>query len=178
MSLRILFPHPAVASALCLALLAGCGGDDNANSVPSENGDAEVSQTPEQAHDPHDVPLTEQEIAQLKAETAQYSDAIDHIRQYRETIQQETTQGDPAKAHRALDKLEVVLQRLPEAARDSGVPKEKWQEVNETAQKLRELFNQVHANIDAGENPNYEAVSQEVDQSIETLAAIEPEKAK
>jgi hypothetical protein len=122
------------------------------------------------------VPLTEEEIARLKEETARYEDAIAHIRQYQQTIQQEATAGEPAKAHRALDNLDVVLERLPEVARDSGVPRDRWQEVNETAQKLRELFDQVHVRIDAGENPDYQSVADEIDQGIQTLATIEPEQ--
>lgn len=142
-----------------------------------EDPKAAADKTPktEGAADPHDVPLTEQEIARLKKDTAKYEDAIQHIKDYQKTIKEEATGGEPAKAHRALDNLDVVLERLPEAAQNSGVPKEKWQEVNETAQKLRDLFNKVHANIDAGEDPNYDAVADEIDQGIKTLSSIQPE---
>lgn len=162
-------------SLLALAMLVGCGQQETAttNGGASPGGEQSAG-----AHDPHDVSLTEEEIAQLKADTARYADAIDHIEQYQATIQQETTTGEPAKAHRALDHLDIVLNRLPEAARDSGVPKERWQELNETAQQLRDLFNQVHANIDDGQKPNYEAVAEEINQGIKTLSAIEPQPSK
>lgn len=168
-----MFSLPTAAVAfVALGLMIGCGQNEQANTrddAPGEQADGEA------APDPHDVPLTEEEIAQLKQDTARYEDAIEHIQQYQATIQHETTAGEPAKAHRALDNLDVVLERLPEAARDSGVPKEKWQEVNETAQKLRDLFNQVHTNIDAGEAPNYEAVEDEIERGVGALAAIQPE---
>jgi hypothetical protein len=172
MLMRInLFPSLA-AGILAVGLLVGCNRSEQAD----VNG---VATSPEaapsgEAHDPHDVPLTEDEIAQLKEETAQYEAAIERIQQYQETIERETTAGEPAHAHRALDNLDVVLERLPEAASNSGVPRDRWQEVNETAQKLRDLFNQVHANIDAGEDPDYASVAEEIDQGIQTLAAIEP----
>jgi len=156
--------HLFVVALVSLGLATGCGNDNDEK--PDGKGDAAV-------HDPHDVPLTEEEIAQLKADTAQYQDAVDRIQQYQKTIQQETTGGEPAKAHRALDNLDVVLERLPEAAKNSGVPKEKWQEVNETGQALRDLFNQVHANIDDGKDPNYETVADQIDAKIAALAAIE-----
>lgn len=166
------FSFPAFAI-VAIGLIVGCGRTEQADTKATMSREQDESSD---AYDPHDMPLTAEEIAQLKEETAQYEDAIEHIQQYQRTIQQETTQGKPAKGHRALDNLDVVLERLPAAARDSGVPREKWQEVNETAQKLRDLFNQVHANIDAGTDPNYDAVAAEIEQGIETLAAIEAEQ--
>lgn len=175
MLIRMLSLSTIAAALVAIGLVAGCSQNEQANTdVDAPDEQAQNDATP----DPHDVPLTEEEIAQLKQHTAQYDSAIEHIQQYQATIQQETTGGEPAKAHRALDNLDVVLEHLPEAARDSGVPKEKWQTVNETAQKLRDLFNQVHANIDAGTDPNYEAVADEIDQGIQTLAAIEPDVAE
>lgn len=172
MSMRM-FSFPLLSAIIiAVALLTGCGRTEEA----ATNGDAAVQtgQAPP-VHAHHDTPLTADEIALLQEETAQYRDAVQHIKQYQETIRQETTAGEPAEAHRALDNLDVVLERLPAAARDSGVPKGKWQEVNETAQKLRDLFNQIHANIDAGTDPNYGAVADPIEQGIAKLAAIEPE---
>lgn len=175
MLIRMFFLPTVAVAFVAMGLMVGCSQNEQANTDADAPGEPAQDGAPA---DPHDVPLTEEEIAQLKQDTARYEDAIEHIQQYQATIQQETTSGEPAKAHRALDNLDVVLERLPEAARDSGVPKEKWQEVNETAQKLRDLFNQVHANIDAGTDPNYEAVADEIDQGVGTLAAIEPDTAE
>ena len=65
-----------------------------------------------------------------------------------------------------------MLQWLPEIAQSNHVPKEHWQTVGENAQELRDLFNEVHANIDAGKAPDYTAVGGAVDQAIAELAAI------
>jgi DNA repair exonuclease SbcCD ATPase subunit len=170
---RMFSLQPVLAIVVATALLIGCGQSSDRQQTPIEG---KTPQASSEAADPHDVPLTEEEIARLKEETARYEDAIAHIRQYQRTIQQEATAGEPAKAHRALDNLDVVLERLPEAARDSGVPRDRWQAVNETAQNLRELFDQVHARIDAGETPDYESFADEIDRGIQTLAAIEPEQ--
>ena len=173
-----IFPDTALAAIVSTALLVGCGQNADEDPQPT-GGQTHPSSGGSSEHaDPHDVPLTEAEIAQLKADTADYKAAIEHIQQYQQTIERETTAGAPAKAHRALDNLDVVLERLPEAAQESGVPRERWQEVNETAQKLRDLFNEVHARIDAGEAPDYAAVADEVEQGIQTLAAVEPEQAQ
>lgn len=143
--------------------LPGCGG--GADTPEAKNGDAAQS-------DPHDVPLTDEEIAALKEENSKYQDAIASIKQYRDTIKQECEAGHPAKAHRPLDNLDVVLEHLPKAAQNSEIPKEKWEDVNTTSQKLRDLFNQVHANIDGGKEPDYASVADEVDAAIAKLEGI------
>lgn len=152
-----------------MGLLVGCDRTEPRGSEP------EPHPRSGETTDIHDHPLTEAEIDQLKQETADYETAIEHIQKYQQTVQAKTTAGNPAEAHRALDHLDIVLERLTEAARDSGVPKQKWQEVNETARELQDLFNQVHANIDAGKDPDYESVAEEIDRRIAALAAIEPE---
>lgn len=162
--------------ALGAGLLIGC-----AQETPPVNETAKSEkQTPDQpgvAHDPHDVPLTDEEKEQLRQETATYAAAVQHIQSFRDTVRQETTEGEPAYAHRALDKLDLVLERLPEVAAESGVPRDQWETVTTASQQLRDLFNQVHANIDEGKTPDYEAVSDEIDQNVEKLAAIETEPA-
>lgn len=161
-------------AAASLGLLVGCGQSESPDSAaPSTHDAAHHAAGP--ADDLHDHPLTEEEIATLTQETADYEAAVERIEQYQQTIEQKTTAGNPAEAHRALDNLDVVLNRLPDAARDSGVPRAKWREVNETAQELQELFNQIHARIDAGEDPNYASLAEEIDRHIAALAAIEPE---
>lgn len=169
---RMYLFHASLLAVTSIALLSGCGQTESTDSeVPSAPASGEVT-------DIHDHPLTEAEIAQLKRETADYEVAIEHIQEYQQTIQQKTTEGNPAEAHRALDNLDVVLERLPEAARDSGVPRQKWQEVNESAQELQDLFNRVHANIDAGNDPDYQSVAEEIDRRVALLAAIEPESSE
>ena len=156
---------------VCLGLIVGCG-----QSQPTDNNataDNQSNETPGEHADPHDVPLTDAEIDKLREDTALWAAAVEHIQKYRDTIKTETTGGTPAKAHRALDLLDHVLQGLPEIAQNSNVPKDDWQSIGENSQKLRDAFNVVHANIDDGKAPGYEAVAAEIDAAVEVLAAIE-----
>jgi hypothetical protein len=170
-----------IAAILGLSGLMGCGGgDDTATDTTTttppvttpDGGATDGTADGGEAVDPHDVPLTEEEIATLKEDTAEYQAAVDHIKQYRDTIRDETTGGEPAKAHRALDNADWVLQWLPEVAQNSNVPKEQWETVGENAQKIRDLFNQVHANIDEGKDADYGAVAADVDAAVAALEGV------
>ena len=165
-----------LAAIVSLALIAGCN-NNTPEPAADETPSTTATSTPAEHADPHDVPMTEEEIAQLKKETETWDASIERIQSLKETIEKETTEGEAAKAHRALDQLDVVLESLPEAAQKSNVPKEQWQTVGEAAQKLRDNFNKVHANIDAGQAPDYAAVAGEIDTAISQLTAINAEPA-
>ena len=60
-----------------------------------------------------------------------------------------------------MDQADLVLQWLPQIARDSGVPKEHWEEINTTANDLRTLFEKVHQNIDDQKHPDFASVAQD-----------------
>jgi uncharacterized protein YqeY len=153
--------------AICIIpFLAGCG-TDGSQPAPSAASDAQQAAP---AHDPDDVPITEADVER----PANYAAAVARIRSYRDTIRDEVAAGRPTKAHRPLDELDIVLNWLPEIARDSNVPKENWESINTTAQQLRELMGKVHAQIDAGEKPDYEAVASDVEQAIEHLEQVQP----
>lgn len=166
-----------------LALLAGCGGGGSesttgtADTTTAGAGDTSAGET--SAHvDPNDIPPTEAEIQALRDQLSTWDAAIAQIQEYRDTIRDETTAGTPAKAHRSLDMLDYVLQWLPEIAQSSNVPREQWETIGTNAQTLRDLFNQVHAHIDAGEDPDYGAVSDQIDEAVDALAAIEGQAAE
>ena len=151
-----------IVAVLSCAALVGCGGQPGV--PPSSSTDAA---TP----DPHDVPITEAAVDLPKT----YADAIPRIQAYRDTIRAEAQGTVPAKAHRALDELDIVLDKLPTIARDSGVPKENWETINTTARELRDLFNQVHTAIDDQRTPDYAAVAAPIEQAIERLAGFAPQ---
>ncbi|MFZ5832671.1 MAG: hypothetical protein ACOY3P_21495 [Planctomycetota bacterium] len=151
-------------------VLAGC--NQSAQAPPANDG---TSATEGDDYNPHDVPITEEQKAELRQQTAKFADAVATIKQFRNEIEQETAAGIPAnpfKAHQALDKADLLLQWLPEIARNSGVPKEQWETVNTSANDLRTLFEQVHQNIDNKQDPNFPAVAGEIDQKIAGLEAI------
>jgi hypothetical protein len=156
-------PLRALISPLVAVILAGCGGPE-AKPVA-----APPATAPAQA-DPDDVPITEADVQR----PAGYGEALARIEGYRDTIRDEIAAGRPTKAHRALDELDIVLNWLPAIARDSGVPKDRWEAVNTTAQQVRDLFNQVHSRIDAGQAPNFAAIGDDVEKSIAELRSESP----
>lgn len=131
--------------------------------------------TAEDDYDPHDAPISEEQKTALRERAAVFADAVAVIEELRNDVEQETAAGipdDPYKAHQALDKVDLVLQWLPEIARDSHIPKEHWEAINTTANDLRTLFEQVHQNIDSKQHPDFAAISGQVDEKIGELEAI------
>ena len=154
---------------LCFVSVGGCGPTQSGD--PGATGDqADVASAA--TADPHDIPLTDEEINQLRDATVMWAAALERIQEFAATIKLETTSGTPAKAHRALDLVDYVLQWLPDIAQTSKVPKDHWQAIGENTQALRDAFNVLHANIDAGKEPGYETVAAEIKVAVETLAAI------
>jgi hypothetical protein len=156
-------PFRALVSPFVALILAGCGG-------PEAEPDAAPPGTAPANADPDDVPITETDVQR----PANYGEAISRVEGYRDTIRDEIAAGRPTKAHRALDELDIVLNWLPAIARDSGVPKDRWEAVNTTAQQVRDLFNQVHSRIDAGQDPDYAVIADGVEKSIAGLRAESP----
>lgn len=159
-----------------LLLSVGCK-EQSAKNDGKSTADQAVAVTPAQEYNPHDAPLTEQQKAQLKEDTKQFSAAVAKIKEFRDATEAETKDGIPAnpyKAHQALDQVDLVLQWLPQIGRDSGIAKEHWEQINTTASDLRTLFEKVHQNIDDQKHPDFAAVAAEIDQQLARLEAIAP----
>jgi hypothetical protein len=150
--------------ATVLLCLAGCGGPTE---EPKDQA-AEPAQAAAPAHDPDDVPITEADVKL----PANYADAIPQIKGYRETTRAAIEAGTPSKAHRSLDEIDIVLDKLPSIAKDSGIPIERWEAINLAAKDLRNLFNQVHSAIDEKREPDYKAVAEPIDQAIDKLEQV------
>ncbi len=157
--------------AACFAgvvFLSGCG-ETNPQPPAQPQGPAAGPRADATApQDPDDVPITEADVRR----PADFPEAVTRVKGYRDTIRDEIAAGRPTKAHRALDELDIVLNWLPEIARDGNVPRDRWEAVNTTAQQVRELFNKVHTNIDAKQNPDYASVSKDIDQAIGRLDEV------
>jgi hypothetical protein len=154
----------------CSLALSGCGKTDQ----QATGGSSAVAEG-EDDYNPHDVPITEEQQAELREQTAQFADAVAKLKQFRNEVEQETAAGipeNPFKAHQALDQADLVLQWLPEIARNSGVAKEHWEAVNISANELRTLFEKVHQSIDNKQDPNFAAVAEAIDQEVADLEAI------
>ena len=122
------------------------------------------------ASDHEEVAITEADIDM----PANYSDALTRIASYRDTIRNSVEAGAASAAHRPLDELDIVLDKLPWIAKASGIPKEHWETVNLTGQELRGLFNQIHSAIDGKREPDYKAVAEPIEQAITKLKQVAP----
>ena len=167
----------------CLAACVGCrkqsqnspaeGAGQDGHSQDRNGAESDVA-------DPHDVPLTAEQKQELRDETKKFADAVGRVSQLRNTVREETKAGlpeNPLEVHQALDKVDLVVQWLPEIARNSGVPKEHWVAVNTAADDLRELFDKVHQNIDTKADPDFPSVAAQIDQRIgelEVIAQVQP----
>ncbi len=174
--MNVRFPFVVLLSVAVVSLgfMIGCGPQDPAGSDPdaaqSDEGDNQAGQI-----DPHDVPITEEQEQQLRKETATLAGAVAKIKEFRDTVERETQDGipeNPFDAHQALDKADIIVQWLPQIARDSGVAKEHWETVNIAANELRESFDKVHQNIDDKVDPDFASVKQQMDAKIVELEAI------
>lgn len=146
-----------------LALLAGCG--DGAAPAPAGSAGAPQDSG---MHDPDDAHVTAQEVERPK----DFAAAVARIEQYRDRIRDEIAAGRPAKVHRPLDEAVFVLRWLPEIARDSGIARSHWEEVNTLAQEIEAALDRVHARIDAQQDPDFASVAAEVQRAIDRLKAI------
>ena len=159
----------ATAVLAAIAVIVGCG----QNSPPSaDRPPASKAATPQEHHDPDDVAITEADVKM----SANYADAIARLKAYRDTIRTNIEAGTPTKAHRSLDEQNIVLNKLPQIARDSGVPKTDWEAVNVTAKDLRALFDQLHEAIDAQRKPDYAAVADKIEAALKKLEGLTPDQ--
>jgi hypothetical protein len=103
---------------------------------------------------------------------ADYPEALKRVGGYRDQIRDAILAGDLMKAHHPLDEADLVLNRLPEIARDSGVPRRHWEQVVVAAEDLNERFGELHAEIDAGRAPNYATLKKPIDSAIARLTDV------
>ena len=161
---------------LALLLIVGIVGCNPAkqDQVTKSGGDKPAAEK-KSDYNPHDVPITEEQKAELRKETAKFPAAVAKVKEFRNATEVETKNGipqNPHNAHQALDKADLLLQWLPGIARDSGVPSEKWESVTTTANDLRTLFEEVHQNIDNKKDPNFASVAGKIDQKIADLEKV------
>ena len=166
----------SVRISLALLLLAGVVGCSPSPQNQATKGGGDKPAVKEKSdYNPHDVPITEEQKAELRKETAKFPDAVAKVKEFRNATETETKNGipqNPHNAHQALDKADLLLQWLPGIARDSGVPVEQLEAVTTTANDLRTLFEQVHQNIDNKKDPNFAGVAAEIDKKIAELEKV------
>lgn len=150
-----------VCASMLLAVHAGCQqsatSSDTAGDTPALV-DNEEEETPITAAD---VPLP-----------ADYADAVKRLFEYREAVRRAVASGHLHDAHRPLDETNIALERLPAIAKASGVPRRKWETIVVAADDLAEALDAIHADIDAGRSPDYEAHAPAIDDALHRLETI------
>lgn len=142
-----------------LAALVGC--QPVASSATSDVAKPEAA-------DPNDVPITEADVDL----PVSYPIAVERIAGFRDAIRAAVESGHHGRAHRPLDEADIVLRRLPEIARDSGVPRRSWEQVVVASEDLNELWGEIHTAIDAHQTPDYAARRNAIDDAVERLARV------
>jgi len=158
---------------ISFALLAGCGQSDPEPSAADDGTPA--AEAGDDEYNPHDVPLTEEQKQQLREQVVDIPKAVEVLQQLRDATERQTKDGipeNPYEVHQSLDKADLVLSWLREITTDSGVAKEHWEEVNTTANDLRNLFDRVHQNVDSKRDPDFASVAGEIDAKLARLVEI------
>ena len=120
------------------------------------------------AHVDDDVAVTEADVDM----PADFAAAVDRIKDYRARIFAAVAAGTPHDAHRPLDEMDIVIGKLMPIARDSGVPRGDWEEVNVARREVRAQFDLVHVAIDHDERPDMAAVQPAIAAAIERLEDV------
>ena len=112
--------------------------------------------------------LSEKDIAMPK----DYSSAIARIKKCRAAIEEEIVAGHLDAVHAPLDEATIILGKLMSLARDSGVPKSQWQEINVAAKDLRKRFDGLHSAIERKQRFDFKATAPPIDQAIRRLELV------
>ncbi|HWB11237.1 MAG TPA: hypothetical protein VG826_18555 [Pirellulales bacterium] len=148
----------------CAALaLVGSGCNDTGLSGPTKPTADAVSPV-----NPDDVPITEAEVPV----PASYAEAVERLAGYRDAIRQAVESGQYGKAHRPLDETNITIERLPDIARSSDMPRRHWEQVVTASEDLGEALDQIHTQIDAGGKADYAPHAEAIDDAIARLQAI------
>ncbi len=173
MSIRLPIFHVLSLAFAGIVFLAGCGPSDQ--EPPATGGGTPAAETGDDDYNPHDVPITEEQKQQLREQAVDLPKAVEILQQLRDATERESKDGipeNPYKVHQSLDKADLVLSWLREITEDSGVAKEHWEEINTTANDLRNLFDKVHQNVDNKQDPDFASVAEEIDAKLARLAEI------
>lgn len=117
-------------------------------------------------HDGHH--LCEKDIQMPK----DFASAVARIKACRKTIGEEVAEGHFEEVHAPLDEASIILGKLMPIARDSGVPKSRWREVNIAATDLRKQLGNLHTALDKNAKIDFKTASVPIDQAIKRLETV------
>jgi hypothetical protein len=117
------------------------------------------------SHDDHH--LCEADIDMPK----DFATAVSRIKTCRTTIAEEVAEQHWDELHAPLDEATIITNKLTTIARDSGIPKAKWQEINLAAKELKKQLGDMHTAIDKAGKVDFVRYSKSIDAAIGRLEA-------
>ncbi|MBX7165952.1 MAG: hypothetical protein K1X74_06345 [Pirellulales bacterium] len=188
MSTHILWFGSLIVLALAIGGFAGCSksdtgtpaeehheGDGHEHEGEHFEGDGHDHSKDGAAHDDHDdtdhehAHLTEAEILM----PAEFPAAVARLKTCNESLQAAIKLGDVHKAHAPVDELVVLAGKLTSIARDSGVPKTHWKDINLLAKELDTQLDALHDALDRDETTGYDTIGPQIDAAIAQLSTFE-----
>lgn len=115
----------------------------------------------------HGAHLTEADIEMPK----DFVSAVARIKKCRATIGEEAAEQHWGELHEPVDEATIITNKLMVIARDSGVPKAKWEAINLAARELKKQFGAVHVTIEKTGKVDFAKYSKSIDTSIQQLEA-------
>lgn len=102
-----------------------------------------------------------------------YAQTVARLSDCRDAIRNAIAAGDFERAHHPLDEIDWLLNRLPQLARASGIPRREWETVVVSGEDLGESLGEIHADIDAGRTPDFAVRAKAIDDALTRLQAVD-----
>jgi len=97
---------------------------------------------------------------------------VARIKKCRYSIQEELAAGHMNEVLRPIDEATIILNKIMPIARESGVPKAQWQEVNLAASDLKKRLDGLHTAIDKSGSADFSESAQPIDAAIRRLEHV------
>lgn len=148
---------------IALWSLLGIAGAKAAGHSPAGHSHNKSAAHAGHSHDDHH--LCESDIDMPK----DYAAAVKRIKKCRATIADEIAEGHWEEVHSPLDEATIILNKIMPIARNSGVPKSRWQDVNLAAKELKKRLDGLHSAIDKSGTADFNAAAKAIDDAIGRL---------
>jgi hypothetical protein len=136
----------------------GEGHDHDKGAAHDDHGDADH----EHAH------LTEADLDLPK----DFAAAVVRIKACNVSVREALKQGDAHAAHKPADELVILAGKLLPLARDGGVPKARWKEINLLGKELETQLDKLHTAVDSDKATGNEAILTAIDATVAELEKV------
>ncbi len=145
---------------IALLCLAGCGPSPQPQPAAPQTHDHDHDHGHAHDHDDASVAPTD------------FSASVAVLRGHFETIRDAFTESDPDKAHDPLHEVGNVLEQLPELAAKAGLMEQDLAKAQAAVAAMFEAYGKIDQAIHDGEQADYEAVREKLDQGMADLDAV------